>query len=57
MPTNPIATPKVYTVRCRWEEGIAKSWPYGQKLDMKAHTAGKMAGDIKDPKGNRNPFA
>ncbi len=25
MPTNPITTPKVYIVRCRREEGIAKS--------------------------------
>ena len=43
--------------RCRREEAIAKSWPYGQELDMKAYTAGKMTTDIKDPKGNRNPRA
>ena len=55
MPTNPIATCKVCIVRCRREEAIAKSWPYGQELDMKAYTVGKMAKDIKDPKGNRNP--
>ena len=57
MPTNPIANCKVCIARCRREEAIAKSWPYGQKLDIKAHTAGKMAADIKDPKGNRNPSA
>nr|DAU61475.1 MAG TPA: hypothetical protein [Caudoviricetes sp.] len=37
MPTNPIATPKVYIVRCKREEGIAKSQPDEQKSDIR-HT-------------------
>ena len=47
LPTNPIVTPKVYTVRCGREEGIAKSWPDEQKSDIKALLADKLAIDSK----------
>ena len=39
---NSIATPKDYIVRCRREEMIAKSQPYEQKLNTKAHLADKL---------------
>ena len=45
MPTNSIATPKVYIARCRREEGIAKSEPDEQKPDTKAYMADKLTKD------------
>ena len=43
LPTNPIATPKVCTVRYGREEGIAKSQPDEQKPNTKACIADKRA--------------
>ena len=43
MPTNPIATGKLCTVRYRGEEAIAKSWPDGQEFDNKATLADERA--------------
>ena len=55
LPTNLKVTPKVYIVRCRREEGIAKSHPNEQELDTKAHAEDEWAESHKVQKGNRNP--
>ena len=57
MPTNPIATGKLCTARCRGEEAIAKSWPDEQEPDNKATLVDERAKDRKVQKGNRNPAA
>ena len=51
---NPVATCKFRAVTLGREEAIAKSWPDGQKPDMKAYQADELAKDSEVPKGNRN---
>ena len=52
--TNPIAARKFQWVTLRREEAIAKSWLDGQKSEIKAYQADKLAEDIEVRKGNRN---
>ena len=48
MPTNPKVTPKVYIVRCRREEGIAKSYKDNMNAAYERVCANKGAGGVDD---------